>query len=179
MHDGTPDGANYGITDRGTSDGPPRSRGHDSIDRGITATAVAFGQYRWAAQQLAEMLGKWATEHPQPHTSALLATHGHQHAEHAATFAARVPCVGGLDVDRVTAPLAEVAHLLDRARSAADTAAFLRSVYGEVLPALEDVYRRHLAATDPRVDGPTARVLTLAERDLADQQAAATVVLTP
>jgi hypothetical protein len=171
VHDGTPQGPPGGtspvIADRGI------------IDRGIIFTAVAFGQYRWAAQQLSEMLGKWATEHPEPHTSALLATHGHQHAEHASAFAARVPWVGGLAVDDVTAPLAEVAHLLARARSAGDTAAFVHRVYEEALPALEGVYRRHLAATDPRVDGPTARVLTLAARDLAEQQAAATLVLTP
>lgn len=168
MHDGTCDGVSHSVIDRGTADGH---------GLGITATAVAFGQYRWAAQRLAEMLGTWATEHPEPHTSALLATHGHQHAQHAAAFAARVPRVGGLDVDGVTTPQAEVASLLTRALSAADTAAFMGTIYGEVLPTLASLYRRHLDATDPRVDGPTARVLTLAERDLADQRAAAAALL--
>lgn len=159
MHPGSGSGHEHGVA--------------DAHEHGVTATAHRFGQYRWAALQLFEVLGTWATNHPTPHTSALLATHSHQHGRHAAAFAARVPCVGGLDAATVTAPWPELVALLDLARSAPDTATLMNTVYGEVLPTLAAAYEHHLAAIDPRVDGPTAHVLAVVLRDLSDQRVAA------
>ncbi len=138
---------------------------------GIKETALRFVRYRWAELQLFELLGTWATGHPEPRVSPMLAAQAHRHAQHARWFADRVPAVAmqGADysADLVVGAF-PLAPLVERARAAATTAELLRAVYEHVLPALTAVYDDHLQHTDPRVDGPTTRVLALARRDLAD-----------
>lgn len=138
---------------------------------GIEDTARRFGQYRWAELQLFELLGEWArAADSSPEAVAMFAAHCHHHAWHAELFAGRLPAVAGLDAPTATAPLSALVPLLDAARAAEGTASRLRAVYHDVLPALAAEYERHLMVTDPRIDGPTARALTLVLRDLADDR---------
>lgn len=139
---------------------------------GIAETARRFGQYRWAELQLFELLGTWATGHPEPRVSPMLAAQAQHHAEHARWFAERAPTAtvlgAELRAELVCEPQPDVAPLIERARASSTTSELLRTVYEHVLPALTAAYDDHLQHTDPRVDGPTTRVLTLARRDLAD-----------
>jgi hypothetical protein len=140
---------------------------------GIEDTARRFGQYRWAELQLFELLGSWATA-AGPATDApavaMLAAHCHHHAWHADVFAGRTPAVAGPAAAAQAAPLPELVVLLDAARAAQGIAARLHAVYRGVLPALAAEYERHLLVTDPRIDGPTVRALTLVLHDLADDR---------
>lgn len=137
---------------------------------GIEDTSRRFGQYRWAELQLFELLGGWATSAADAQVVAMLAAHCHHHAWHADVFAGRTPAVAGLEAAAEPAPLPELVPMLDAARGADGTAARLRAVYQNVLPALAAEYERHLLVTDPRIDGPTVRALTLALHDLADDR---------
>ena len=138
---------------------------------GIAETARRFGQYRWAELQLFELLGTWATGHPEPRVSPMLAAQAHRHAQHARWFAARVPAVAlqGADYSAgLVVGAFPLVPLVERAQAATTTTDLLRAVHDGLLPALGAMYDDHLLHTDPRVDGPTTRVLALARRDLAD-----------
>ncbi len=139
---------------------------------GIVETAHRFGRYRWAELQLFELLGEWArTDDPQ--VAAMYAAHSHHHAWHAELFAGRIAAIDGLETQEASSPPPEMAPLVEAARAAEGTGTRLTAVYDELLPALAAEYERHLEGTDPRVDGPTARVLTLALRDIADHRSEA------
>jgi hypothetical protein len=98
----------------------------------------------------------------------MLATWCHRHAWHAELWRDRLPTVerldgDGDDVEAWIAPLR--AALLDVNTSAEAIAALRESV----LPALEAAVTEHRDAVDPRLDGPTARVLDLVGADLAEE----------
>jgi hypothetical protein len=134
---------------------------------GIVETAQRFGQYRWAELQMFELLGEWARSGEDAAAAKMFAAHSHHHAWHADVFAGRIPAIEGLDAPDATAVLPQLVPLVEAARAAVGTRARLTGVYDVVLPALASEYEQHLANTDPRVDGPTARALTLVLRDLA------------
>jgi hypothetical protein len=135
-------------------------------------TLVELGRRarRWIAVDdlLFETLGRWARELPEPGVKRMLATWCHRHAWHAELWRDRLPTVerldgDGDDVEAWIAPLR--AALLDVNTSAEAIAALRESV----LPALEAAVTEHRDAVDPRLDGPTARVLDLVGADLAEE----------
>ena len=137
----------------------------------IVATAQRCAQYGDASRRLSELLGEWARTDTHPAAAAMFAAHCHHLTWHVSLFADRMPSVPA------TTPPAEPDAALDAALTAAatasTTAARLTAVYEVAFGLLIDAYEHHLAEIDPRVDGPTARVLTLALRDLhADRQEA-------
>lgn len=135
---------------------------------GLDVTARSFAAHRCAELALSELLGQWATDpETNPLAAPTLAALCHHHAWHGELFAARIPSVA--QVDDVVAP-GEIHELLAQARSSASLHDRLAVVHGRVLPALIEGYERQRATIDPRVDGPSARVLTLVLRDLTDDR---------
>ncbi len=131
---------------------------------GIVALAQRCSQYGDASQRLGELLGEWARADSHPAAAAMFAAHCHHLTWHATLFADRRP-VSPADVAAPGA-WAPFEAALAAAAEAGSTAARVRAAYDGVATLLVAAYQQHLAATDPRVDGPTARVLTLALRDL-------------
>lgn len=135
---------------------------------GIVETAQRFDQYCWAELRMFELLGEWACAGNEDAAAAVMfAAHSHHHAWHAELFAGRIPALDGHDAPAGTAALPRLVPLVEAARAAVGTRDRLAAVYDVALPALAAEYEEHLANTDPRVDGPTARALTLVLRDLA------------
>lgn len=128
------------------------------VSTDLLANATRFGGYAAAEAKLFEVLGSWARQPGPPGDQRYFAETAAVHAERADAWRARVPAVPGIDVDAsCTALPAELAAELDAlegapagSRCAAADAARL---------GLADLYRLHLSLVDPRLDGPTARLL--------------------
>lgn len=139
---------------------------------GIAATAQRCDQYADASRRLSELLGEWARTDTHPPATAMFAAHCHHLAWHVTLFHERRP------VSPVEVPAADW-QPIDSALAAAvlaDTTSDRVRCYDAVAAQLASAYEHHLAAIDARVDGPTARVLTLALRDLyTDRAEAATL----
>ena len=139
----------------------------------IQDNARRLGHHRWVCLQMFELLGTRATTVPEAALRPMLATHAHHLAWHASLLADRMPEIAELDTDALTTPVdGDVERALAAARATVDSADLMQRAYGDVLPRLLTECRDHLAAVDPHVDGPTAPVLTLIVRDLADDLAA-------
>lgn len=121
---------------------------------------------RWIALEglLFETLGRWARELPEPAVKRTLATWCHRHAWHADLWRARLPVIPhhevGDDAGNWIKPLRDV---LAGVGSTADA---LDALSAPILQALETALAEHRDALDPRLDGPTARVLDLVATDL-------------
>lgn len=124
----------------------------------LLASAARFGGYAAAEARLFEVLGSWALQPSGPGQQRHFAEAGAIHAERAAAWRERVPVVPGVDVDGLCQePPPELhAHLGALAGVAPDER---RAAAGELVAALTDLYRRHRAEIDARLDGPTARLL--------------------
>jgi hypothetical protein len=136
----------------------------------VQENARRLGAQRWVALRLFETLGGWLATTPEPTVKAMFATHCHHHAWHAELLHARLPNLNGAGVAGFTAPPPDgpLAAEVDALAQAATTADRLHAVYGVLLPALIAECTAHLEATNAITDGPTARVLTLVQRDLVD-----------
>ena len=127
-----------------------------------------LGHHHWLSGQLFELLGGWVTTTPEAALQPVLAAVCHHHAWHAELFAARLPEIAEMDTDSLSVPAdAAVQRLVDAARAAATTADRLHAAHALHERLLADL-TAHLQQVDPRVDGPTTRVLTLALRDVRD-----------
>lgn len=134
---------------------------------------------RWIAIEdlLFTTLGRWAVDVPEPAVKRALATWCHRHAWHASLWRERRPTHDGAgrpdvvenDGDDWLTPLRSTLSadgVIDRAATADKLAAIVEVL----LPALDDAAADHAAAIDERLDGPTARVLTLVATDLAAER---------
>lgn len=140
--------------------------------------ARRLGHQRWLELQLFEVLAGWATDTPEAHLQPMFAAHCHHHAWHADLIAARLPEIDEVDTAALTVPAdAEAQQLVASARATATTAERLACVYGAIYQRLSADVTAHLQATDPRVDGPTTRVLTLITRDLIEDMLAGDMAL--
>jgi hypothetical protein len=138
-----------------------------------TLTDLSRRVRRWIAVEelLFETLGRWARKLGDPAAQRLFGAWCHRHAWHAELWRDRLPTVadegeGGDDVDGWISPVRRA--LADVSTSAEAIAALRESV----LPALEAAVAEHRDATDPMLDGPTARVLDLVATDLAAERTA-------
>lgn len=139
---------------------------------GIRATATRIGHYRWIEQRLFEMLGAWATSVPEASVALRLGVHCHLHAQHADLWLDRLPALRDVTPEQVTvASDGAVADVVAAVAASTDTVERLVGVYRVLVPHLAAAYRDHLDHTNSLTDGPTARVLTLALRDLDDEVA--------
>ncbi len=138
----------------------------DSIDE------MARRVHRWIGLEglLFETLGRWARELPEPAVKRTLATWCHRHAWHAQLWRARLPVIAHHDIgDDGSAWLAPLRDSLSNVDATADALAVLT---GPVLQALDDAVVEHRDAIDPRLDGPTARVLDLVAADITGERSA-------
>ncbi len=125
---------------------------------------------RWVGLEelLFETLGRWARELPEPPVKRVMATWCHRHAWHAELWRGRLPVIPNHHADdEGDTWLNPLRDSLARVGSTGDAIAVL---FGPVLQALEDAVNEHRDAIDPRVDGPTARILDLVSADLDDQR---------
>ncbi len=135
-------------------------------------SARMMATVRWVEHRLFEILGRFATDEADPVVATMFGTHGHQHAWHAELWRDRIPAIPGVDVVAVPmAPGEATASAFDTVATTTGTAERLAAVYRLLLPRLMSLYERWRAELDPRLDGPTVRVLTLALRDDTDQLA--------
>jgi hypothetical protein len=69
-------------------------------------------------------------------------------------------------LDGVPSNALDVERRFDALASTTGTRALVTGIYGEVLPALAEEYRAHLAGCNPLVDHPTARIIRAALPDI-------------
>jgi hypothetical protein len=140
---------------------------HDSMEM------LARRVRRWIAVEdlLFETLGRWAREFGEPAARRVFGTWCHRHAWHAELWRARLPTVDALtaDHDDVEAWIAPLRVALEGVNTSDEAVAAMRE---SVLPALEAAVTEHRDATDPLLDGPTARTLDLVAADLTAERAA-------
>lgn len=139
---------------------------------------------RWIVLEglLFETLGAWARHVPEPAVKRTMAAWCHRHAWHAELWRSRLPVLDGRDTrgdDNSDGTDGDVASWLDplqRALGNLDptmtTDARLVILVDPVLAAVRSALDEHRAAIDPRLDGPTSRVLDLVSADLDAEVAA-------
>lgn len=159
-----------------------------------TIDELAARAQRWVALEnlLFETLGTWARHVSEPPVKRALATWCHRHAWHAGMWRSRLPMIagrhdtigdgdgdggvsgeaGGDDVvigdggDDVQSWLEPLQRVLGDPDTATSTDAKLAILVDPVLAAVRGALDEHRAAVDPRLDGPTARILDLVTADL-------------
>jgi len=129
---------------------------------------------RWIALEvlLFETLGAWVGVVPEPAAKRTLATWCHRHAWHADLWRARLPALAGQPGagpdgdDDVASWLNPLHRALGELGPTTTTGARLAIVVDPVLLAVRSALDEHRAAIDPRLDGPTTRVLDLVTADV-------------
>jgi hypothetical protein len=125
---------------------------------------------------LFEAFGRWISTTSQPSAKPLLAAASRRHAWHAELWRERFPMIPDADVDE---SVAEARSNLDALVDALAMFDALPSGSGRLAVAdvaateLAREYRTALAAIDPLLDAPTARVLALVVADLEAAQGTA------
>jgi hypothetical protein len=123
-----------------------------------------------------EALGRWISTSAEASAKPVLAAASSRHAWHAELWRGRFPVIPDADLDDAVAAerstlgaLIEALAMFDALRSGPGRLA----VADFVASALAREYRSALAAIDPLLDAPTARVLTLVLTDLEIPERAA------
>lgn len=143
----------------------------------ILDLAACVGHHQRLEARLASLVGGWARDDREPSAAALFAQHCPQFAWHADLWAERLPSQPSTSLDATIDAGPSTAgepcrfdesliHSVDTLAVANDTIERLVGVYQLVLPRLVATCESLRATIDPRVDGPTARVLDLVVRDL-------------
>lgn len=129
----------------------------------IEESAHRLGHYRWASMRLFELLGIWVAEVPENAVKLRLAAASRHHGWHAELIAERLPDVGDLHPDRVTAPASAAVEALFDAlgepTASAPTPERLAGVYRVVVPHLIAVHGWHLGRCTPVADENVSRTL--------------------
>ncbi|MEM9516724.1 MAG: hypothetical protein AAGA42_17885 [Actinomycetota bacterium] len=125
----------------------------------LVADARRFAGFYAVESALFVVTGRWIEQFTEPAHRVLAGTWNRYHAEHLELWAARFPTIDELPpiegmVDEPDADL--LATISDP-----DAVARL------VLPRLADAYDAFAERVDPRLDGPTARILDVVRRDTA------------
>lgn len=138
-----------------------------SHDLGIDALDRRCSVHGALAERLSLTVGGWArrarTGGLDGPIAATLAAHSAQFAWHARLWFDRAPTIDELP-ERLQP--AELDDVLDAVDAPVPLPTAVDGLYGVVLPGLADLHAAALARLDARLDGPTARVLTLCLRDL-------------
>ena len=132
---------------------------------------------RWIALEelLFETLGAWARAVPEPSVKRMLATWCHRHNWHADLWRARLPSIparidGPDHAAGVAEWIAPLQRVLADPATATSTAAKLAILTGPILDAMHSALDEHRACIDPRLDGPTARILGLVGADFTAER---------
>jgi hypothetical protein len=130
---------------------------------GLAARAIAVELV------LFEAFGRWISTTSHASAKPMLAAAARRHAWHAELWRERFPTIADVDVDEAIAaarshlsPLVDALAVFD----ALSTGPGRLAVVEVAATALERAYRTALAANDPQLDAPTARVITLVLADL-------------
>ncbi len=128
---------------------------------------------RWRALDLMlfEACGRWTTDTPDGTAARLWASIAQHHAWHAALWAERLPMLPGLDLDDATGhahrrSVTDIASALGEAVTTIDR---LDVIGTTVLPNHAADLDATATATDPDLDAPTHRVLTLVLADVRSE----------
>jgi hypothetical protein len=130
---------------------------------GIAARAIAIELVVF------EAFGRWISTTSRASAKPALAAASRRHAWHAELWRERFPVLPDADVDRaVAAERSTLSQLIDALAmfDALPSGPGRLAVTDYVTTELGRVYRTALAANDPLLDAPTARVLTLILADL-------------
>lgn len=126
--------------------------------------------YAWTERRLMQLLIARLPWMPIWEAKCAMALHQWQSAEHVDALRTRIAemrnPVPNLDAPPEGGCIAELDAELDALGREGNEHRFLERVYGRVYPAIADVYRAHIARTNPLVDYPTRRILTIAVSDL-------------
>jgi hypothetical protein len=120
---------------------------------------------RWVEEQLFEVMGAWLRDVDEPEVKRYLAVQSERHGWHAQLWLDRQPAVEDFVLPAPSDAAARIAAALREAAGTGATIDKLTVVTRVLLGPLVAEYRAYLAAIDERLDGPTARVLTLVLRD--------------
>lgn len=137
-----------------------------------TIHELAARASRWIAVEalLFETLGGWARPVPEPAVKRVLATWCHRHAWHADLWRGRLPDTPAREhvpvPDDVSAWLEPLRRVLSDPDTATTTDDKVGILLDPVLTAVRQALDEHRGAIDPRLDGPTARILDLVAADL-------------
>jgi len=138
----------------------------------IVEAAHRLRGWAWIERRLFEVVGRWATDTPEPDIARWLATAAHHHAWRADLWDERVPVLHDVEA---AAPPAGWAALLDG--SPATTVLRLDTLAEVALPALLAEYEEALAGASEVADGPLARGLRLAIPDATEDRQSALALL--
>lgn len=149
----------------------PAASPHPSVTRPsdltLATAARAVGHLRWWQVQLFEVLGGWVPSTPEADVKLHWASSSRQHGWHSELWAARLPELADLAVDRVTRPPDDAAGLAVEAVAAATTTLErLVGIHRVVVPHLLVAAGRLEAAASPVAESSLLRTLRLVTEDL-------------
>jgi hypothetical protein len=141
----------------------------------LESAAQRHGGWRWVERRLYELSGsRSATAGLTAATRVHLFEAATRHAWHAQLWAERLPVLAGWDPETLTVPPSRRAEAaLEELDGAAGEAALLQGLYGGVVPALLDAYRRHAGALSEAAGAPVLRVLRVVTSGTEELLAAA------
>ena len=129
----------------------------------LVADARRMAGYHAVESALFVVTGRWIQHYDEPSLRTRIAVWNHHHAEHAARWAARYPTIEELPPIDAAVPATSVAAI--------EAVTGLGSLASSVLPRLADAYRDFAELVEPRLDGPTARILDRVRTDIEVQVA--------
>ena len=136
---------------------------------GIRSLAIVAARAIAVELVLFEAFGRWISTTSQASAKPMLAAASRRHAWHAELWRERFPMIADVDVDEAIAdarshlrPLVDALAVFDTLSTGPGRLAVVEVAATE----LESAYRTALAAIDPQLDAPTARVITLVLADL-------------
>ncbi len=135
----------------------------------VEETARRVGTYKWIEMKVFEVLGGWVALSPELEVKMQLGTHCYRHSFHAELWHKRLPELGEMNPQRLTAPAnGELESFFDQLNQTLDpeqTIERLTGIYRVLLPGLITAYSYHLKNTSTITDAPTMRILELCLRD--------------
>ncbi|MEM8619794.1 MAG: hypothetical protein AAGF73_08735 [Actinomycetota bacterium] len=129
----------------------------------LVADARRIAGYHAVESAMFVATGRWIRSYDEPSQRTRIAVWNHQHAEHAALWAARYPTIEELPPIDAAVPATAAATI--------EAVTDLGTVASSVLPRLADAYRDFAVLVDARLDGPTARILDRVRSDIGAQLA--------
>ncbi|MEO1055996.1 MAG: hypothetical protein AAFY28_03700 [Actinomycetota bacterium] len=137
----------------------------------LVADARRFAGFHAVESALFVVTGRWIERFTEPAHRVRAGTWNRYHAEHIELWAARFPTIDELPPIDVMITAADV----DLVAGAGD----VDTVVGVVLPRLAAAYDAFTERIDPRLDGPTARILDVVRRDTAAELTELTPLASP
>jgi hypothetical protein len=129
---------------------------------GVEDNVMLLKRFAFVERRLMEISIAHLCAVPEWEVKCALSLHAWLDAEHATAFRHRVAEMREPPLHLDEVPDDDLGSLLDEALRAHDTVELLVGLYRVVRPNLIQVYRRHLAESNPLVDHPTRRLMRIA-----------------